>query len=527
MKRILLILSSLVILNDTISQKCLAFIYPVDSQQICTNKLITLRATGHSPHSQNKNQNGATTDKEPTNTVSYLWSTGETSANINIQKPGTYTVTIFNSITGCKSNATFTNHSNSTSNTITGDSTVCRGNTLQFSTTGTGGTWKSSNISAVGTIHQNGLFTTGTSAGTTKIMYIVKNTNGCGDTASKWITILQKPTAGTIAGAASVCMSGTIQFTTTGTGGTWSSSNISDVGTINQNGLFSTGTRAGTTKIMYIVTNANGCSDTASKWITIYYRPNAGNITGDSTVCRGNTLQFSTTGTGGTWKSSNISAVGTIHQNGLFTTGTSAGTTKIMYIVKNTNGCGDTASKWITILQKPTAGTIAGAASVCMSGTIQLTASVHGGAWSSSDTSIASVGSNGLVTGKSPGNVEIRYTVTSSTNNCTNTISKMMTVTPQSFTRESQGNQIANRSITNSDVLLAPNPSNNQFRLVIHSADNKTSIRVFDINGKTFYSTTTTGNQTITFGETLAPGIYIVEIRQGSDVKIIKAVKIK
>ena len=367
MKRILLILSSLVILNDTISQKCLAFIYPVDSQQICTNKLITLRATGHSPHSQNKNQNGATTDKEPTNTVSYLWSTGETSANINIQKPGTYTVTIFNSITGCKSNATFTNHSNSTSNTITGDSTVCRGNTLQFSTTGTGGTWKSSNISAVGTINQNGLFTTGTSAGTTKIMYIVKNTNGCSDTASKWITILQKPTAGTIAGAASVCMSGTIQ----------------------------------------------------------------------------------------------------------------------------------------------------------------LTASVHGGAWSSSDTSIASVGSNGLVTGKSPGNVEIRYTVTSSTNNCTNTISKMMTVTPQSFTRESQGNQIANRSITNSDVLLAPNPSNNQFRLVIHSADNKTSIRVFDINGKTFYSTTTTGNQTITFGETLAPGIYIVEIRQGSDVKIIKAVKIK
>src|SRR5690349_23198841 len=45
----------------------------------------------------------------------------------------------------------------------------------------------------------------------------------------------------------------TIQFTTTGTGGTWSSSNISAVGTIDQNGLFTTGTRAGTTRVMYIV----------------------------------------------------------------------------------------------------------------------------------------------------------------------------------------------------------------------------------------------------------------------------------
>ena len=136
-------------------------------------------------------------------------------------------------------------------------------------------------------------------------MYIVTNANGCSDTASKWITIYERAHAGTISGSSTVCRGRTLQFTTTGTGGTWSSSNISAVGTIDQNGLFTTGTNAGTTKIMYIVTNANGYSDTASKWITIYDKPNAGTITGDTTVCRGRSIQFITTGTGGTWKSSN------------------------------------------------------------------------------------------------------------------------------------------------------------------------------------------------------------------------------
>ena len=316
---------------------------------------------------------------------------------------------------------------------IAGDSVVCRGNRLQFSSNGNaGGRWVSSNVSAVGTINQTGSFTTGTNAGTTKIMYIVTNSNGCSDTASKWITIKEKPSAGFIIGAAKVCLPGTIQFSSTGNaGGTWLSSNISAVGTINQNGLFTTGTNAGTTKIMYVVTNSNGCSDTASKWISIFYKPNAGAIMGDSVVCRGSSLQFSSNGTsGGRWISSNISAVGRINQNGFFTTGTNAGTTKIMYIVTNSNGCSDTASKWITIKEKPSAGFIIGAAKVCLPGTIQFSSTgPAGGTWLSSNISaVGTIGQNGIfTTGTNAGTTKIMYVVTNS-NGCSDTASKWISI---------------------------------------------------------------------------------------------------
>ena len=82
---------------------------------------------------------------------------------------------------------------------------------------------------------------------------------------------------------------------------------------------------------------------------------------------------------------------------------------------------------------------------------------------------------------------------------------------------------------TNSNQLtlnISPNQSNGRFTLTTH-AESKIplAIRVLDVNGKSVYATKGTPEQTFKFGESLMTGTYLVEVRQGNDVKTVKAVK--
>lgn len=77
-------------------------------------------------------------------------------------------------------------------------------------------------------------------------------------------------------------------------------------------------------------------------------------------------------------------------------------------------------------------------------------------------------------------------------------------------------------------VTLSPNPSSGIFTLVVHS-DYKLplQLRITDATGKMVYTAKGTPNQAFRFGETLSTGVYMVEVRQGEEVKIVKAVKIR
>ena len=77
---------------------------------------------------------------------------------------------------------------------------------------------------------------------------------------------------------------------------------------------------------------------------------------------------------------------------------------------------------------------------------------------------------------------------------------------------------------SNFTASITPNPSNNQFKLILPSTDKAATVRVLDVNGKTLY-TTKTASQSITFGENFAPGVYLIEVRQGNEVKTLKAIK--
>ena len=295
---------------------------------------------------------------------------------------------------------------------ITGASSVCVGNSITLTTTGSGGVWRRTNTSATVV----GGVVTGVSSGIDTIRYIATNTCGS-DTATKIVTVNPQPNAGSISGASTVCVGNVITLTNAATGGAWSATNTNAAVV----GGVVTGVASGIDTIRYIVTNTCG-SDTATKIVTVNPQPNAGSISGASTVCVGNVITLTNAATGGAWSATNTNAAVV----GGVVTGVASGIDTIRYIVTNTCGS-DTATKIVTVNPQPNAGSISGASTVCVGNVITLTNAATGGAWSATNTNAAVVG--GAVTGVASGIDTIRYIVT---NTCgSDTATKIVTVNPQ------------------------------------------------------------------------------------------------
>lgn len=76
------------------------------------------------------------------------------------------------------------------------------------------------------------------------------------------------------------------------------------------------------------------------------------------------------------------------------------------------------------------------------------------------------------------------------------------------------------------EVSVSPNPSRSKFTLQVHAPKlDAITIRVLDVNGKAVYATKGQPEQAFRFGEMFAPGVYLVEVRQGNQVKTVKAVR--
>ena len=92
--------------------------------------------------------------------------------------------------------------------------------------------------------------------------------------------------------------------------------------------------------------------------------------------------------------------------------GVGFGTVTISYTVVGPGGCSTKVDYVVTINQLPIIEPITGKTTVCAGETIQLLSATPGGVWSSSNTTIATVNSTGLVTGVKAGTVNINYSVT-------------------------------------------------------------------------------------------------------------------
>ena len=135
-------------------------------------------------------------------------------------------------------------------------------------------------------------------------------------------------------------------------------------------------------------------------------------ITGPASVCAGDTIIISDSVTGGTWTSSNLSVATVIGASGPMScsiVGLSVGTSVISYVSAALCGT-STATRTITV--NPVPSTFYGPSTVCAGSGYTLTNSLTGGVWTSSNPTIAAVGSgSGIVSAVTPGTTSIYYTL--------------------------------------------------------------------------------------------------------------------
>lgn len=153
------------------------------------------------------------------------------------------------------------------------------------------------NVISGGTTTSNTATVQYLTAGTQTVSINYLNASGCVSTGAVNTSITVQGTAqiAPLAGTQTVCAGSTVSFSTTSTGGTWSSSNPA-VATINPNTGLVTGVSAGTATMTYTILNpTTWCPpSTATRTVTVLPAPivNAGN---DVTICSGQSSNMNAT----------------------------------------------------------------------------------------------------------------------------------------------------------------------------------------------------------------------------------------
>ena len=340
------------------------------STSVCAGLNDTLTNTG----------GGVWTSSEP-----FIASVGATSGIVTGIAAGNPTIT-YTLPTSCFSTSTIT--VNASPSIITGPSSVCTGMNINLNDLTTGGTWSSNNANA--SVGATTGVVNGVATGIDTIKYTL--TDGC--FVSKLMIINQTP--GAITGTDFVCAGLTSTLFNSTSGGSWSSS-VPALASIDATAGVVTGVAAGNPVISY--TSPNGCYSTTVFTINPLPAP-IGGVT--SVYCIGSTALLSDFITGGSWSSSNP-GVATIDVTGLVT-GVAAGSAIISYVLPT--GCLVTYVENITSTPAP----ITGVPTTCIATNTTFSDLTAFGAWSSSNPTIATVGSGtGVVTGVATGTTTITY----------------------------------------------------------------------------------------------------------------------
>ncbi len=344
---------------------------------------------------------------------------------------GTVTFSFTSNLTGCTSTAStpITVQPKPTTN-FSGPTSIC-----QYESTSilpnVGGFWSSTDVS-IATITNQGIIN-GVSPGTVRFIFTNGN-SGCVSDSSDVLTVVQPATVN-VSGPSNICV-GETSTLTPNTGGTWTSSNT-NVATVTNGGII-TAISPGT--VTFIFENGSGCSSEPTEEVVIENSPTVTYL-GATSICIGEVTTLSPS-TGGTWSTSN-SAVATISNSGV-ATAVAAGSVTFTF-TNSTTGCSATTSADLVVNSPPTIS-ISGNDEICIGETTQLQPS-FGGAWISSDNSIASIMANGTVTGLNAGNVTFTFIETAT--GCSSEASAPVTILPRPDVTIDGSNTICVGSTTN------------------------------------------------------------------------------
>ncbi len=300
-----------------------------------------------------QNASGAQIGDVPNPTYTYSWTpaTGLNSATIGnpIANPSTtttYTLTVVNA-DGCMGSDQVTVTVNNTPPTANAglDQSICLGASLvlQGSTNGASGTW---NYGVT-----NGVPFTPSQTGTTSYTYSTVGANGCVNNDQVSVTVNALPVANAGQGAVITCVQNVngVQLGANPISGntcTWTpTSGLNNTNTANP-----IATPNATTTYTILMSDANGCSDTAQVVVTVNNNPPIVAAGNDANVCNGDSLYLFANATAGS----------TVVWNGTIQNGSNILPTQSGYQVAtatSANGCTAEDSLLVTILQ-PTTSTL-------------------------------------------------------------------------------------------------------------------------------------------------------------------------
>ena len=295
----------------------------------------------------------------------------------------------------------FRNYPIPSSDTISGNTHLCIPTVSSFSNTIGGGIWSVTNT-ALATINSVTGATTPVSAGTDTVVYTII-CNGDTTVVSKPFTVTALPVVAPITGTTTTLCTGTsLTLNDVTPLGTWLST---QPGFATVSGGVVGGGTAGTVTISYYLTNS--CGTTASTYGPITVTTSPQPITGNFAICTGGTTSLlDASAPAGTWSTSAPPTVATITSTGMVT-GVSAGNAMISYSIGT---CFDTAI--VSIGFTPTVNPITGTTTtLCTGSQTTLNETATGGSWTSSDNTLATVTSGGVVTAVAAGTVYITYTI--------------------------------------------------------------------------------------------------------------------
>jgi hypothetical protein len=328
----------------------------------------------------------------------YVWNTSATTQSITTSSAGTYTVTVTGS-GGCTGSTSKIIQVGTTPTvTITGDNTVCAGNSTTLTASGaTTYLWSVSTTATSPSIVVSPTVTTTYS--------VTGTTSGCSTTTTFPVTVTAGISA-SVSGTNTICNGQNTTFTASPSGAVYTWSGPSGFSGTTQ---VVTPTTAGTYNVT--VTASSGCTGSSTRTLTVNPKPTV-SVSGTNNICTGQSTILTASG-------ANTYAWNTGATTSVLTVSPITNTTYTV-IGTNTFGCTGSTTYPITVSSGVSAS-ISGVNSVCTGQSTTYTAS--GGvfySWNTGATTDAiSVSSAGT------------YTVTVvGSNGCTTAASKTLTVNP-------------------------------------------------------------------------------------------------
>ncbi len=309
---------------------------------------------------------------------------------------------------------------------VTGDTSLCPGESTTLTaspSTGLTFSWSpSASLSCAACAVTNAHPTATTT-------YTITETDGhgCVFTRTKTVIVHAPPTLPPVMGIRNLCIGWSGGLYDYVPGGVWSTT-ATDISLSPSGGIYDiivNSIEVGPAIINYTITDSFGCTNADTFLLNVVPLPHVPTVSGPTVLCNGQTVTLTDSISGGYWEAYNPE-IADITETGQVIPTDESGYATFAYTLIDSNHCQNTIEFTILITPPPALDPLP-RDTVCQYDSVLITPSYPGGVWSSSIPSVASAGPSGYIVGHNPGTILLTYTATSSYG-CSSWVSNGFTV---------------------------------------------------------------------------------------------------